>query len=106
MTDKQYPSLKAEEAAQFRALNAADDALPSYSFHTSDDPYTEGIPNYGTGLLSLPDPEDEHRYDSDSYNGLLCNPTPEGDSSIPPRFPETTFSKPLSPTLDKALSIR
>lgn len=103
MMDKQPSLSKAEEAAQFRALNNEHDAVPSYSEHTADDLYTEGIPNYGTGLPSLPDADEELTYDQDPYNDLQRNPVSEDDSSIPPPFPETTPSEPLSLTLDKAL---
>lgn len=101
--EKQHSPSKAEEAAQFQVLNSADDAVPSYGNHTADDLYTESIPNYGTGLPSLEDPENEPTDQIDPYNELQRDPIPQEEEPLPPPFPSTTPLGPLSLTLDKAL---
>jgi hypothetical protein len=102
MMDKQNTPSKAEEAG-FRVPNSIDHFVPSYADHIADDLYTEGIPNYGTGLPSLLDPEDEAPENLDPYDELLRGPAPQQEETIPPPFPSATSSGPLSLTLDKAL---
>jgi hypothetical protein len=103
MMDKQNTPSKAEEAAHFRTLNAADDAVPSYDNHTADDLYTESIPNYGTGLPCFLDFEEETTDILDPYNELQRDPAPQEQGSIPPALATAPPPGPLSLTLDKAL---
>jgi hypothetical protein len=102
MMDKQHSPSRAEEAAHFRTLNAADDAVPSYENHTADDLYTESIPNYGTGLPSFLDPE-EHTDGFGPDDELQRDPAPQEQGPIPPAFTSALPLGPLSLTLDKAL---
>jgi hypothetical protein len=103
MMDKQHPPSKAVEAGHFRVPNSIDHFVPSYADHIADDLYTEGIPNYGTGLPSLLDSEDEAPENLDPYDELQRGLAPQQEEIIPPPFPSATSSGPLSLTLDKAL---
>jgi len=85
MMDKQNPPSKAEEAGHFRVPNSIGHFVPSYADHIADDLYTEGIPNYGTGLPSLL--EDEAPENPDPYDELLRGPAPQQEERIPPPSP-------------------
>ncbi len=118
--DKAHLS-KAEDVPQF-SIGSNPDSVPSYENHGADDLYTEPavisnyqtgietheledseidnsiqITNYGTGLPSLPDEEDEPILGQGS-SSVIDNLEP-----FPPHFPPIAPSSPLSLTLDKAL---
>jgi hypothetical protein len=98
--EKQATLSKTHEAAQSQTHDAANDAVPSYEHHTADDLYTERIQNYGPGL---PDHEEDPSQTLDSYDELQLDPAPQDEDPVPPAFPSTPPSGPLSLTLDKAL---
>jgi hypothetical protein len=98
MPDNRYSTSKAEEAGESSRSSRASlsDQAPSYASHTADDLYSDGIPNYQTGLPSLEEPVDETVEHS-------TTPVSQGHGSISPPIPELTALGPLSLTLDKDL---
>ncbi len=97
---KQPSPSKSQEHAQFQTHDAAGDAVPSYENPTTDDLYTDRIPNYGSGL---PDHEEEFTDNLDLHDDLQLDSAPQDEDPIPPAYPSAPPSSPLSLTLDKAL---
>jgi len=96
MLDNRYSLTKGEEAGESSKSSCASlsEQAPTYGNHIADDLYSDGIPNYQTGLPSLEDPVDEANWSSTAPISL-------GNESIPPPLPEP--AGPLSLTLDKDL---
>jgi len=92
---------KQSEAAQFRIIDTSE-SVPAYGDHIADDLYSENIPNYGTGLPSLNDPDLEL---DPVLNEEVTEDISDNASDARPctPLPPPPSSGPLSLTLDKAL---